>query len=109
MQDMTSIKYSLCPDGQQYAAGKTNLKESIGHPLNTNGCTILICTSGSAIVSTNFQRQVMKKGDATILFYDIVFETIRVSESFSALYISLPNGATIRTIVFMVSANKVDN
>lgn len=69
MQDMTSIKYSLCPDGQQYAAGKTNLKESIGHPLNTNGCTILICTSGSAIVSTNFQRQVMKKGDATILFY----------------------------------------
>lgn len=103
MQDMTSIKYSLCPDGQQYAAGKTNLKESIGHPLNTNGCTILICTSGSAIVSTNFQRQVMKKGDATILFYDIVFETIRVSESFSALYISLPNEAIESTMYKMTS------
>ena len=103
MQDMTSIKYSLCPDGQQYAAGKTNLKESIGHPLNTNGCTILICTSGSTIVSTNFQRQVMKKGDATILFYDIVFETIRVSESFSALYISLPNEAIESTMYKMTS------
>ena len=45
----------------------------------------------------------MKKGDTTILFYDIVFETIRVSESFSALYISLSNEAIESTMYQMTS------
>lgn len=100
---MTSIKYSLCPDGQECGAGETNLKDSLGRPLDSNGCTILLCTAGSAIVSVNFQKQVMRKGDAVILFYDIVFEAIRVSESFSTLYISLSNEAIESTMYKITS------
>lgn len=103
MKDMTSIKYSLCPDGQECGAGETNLKDSLGRPLDSNGCTILLCTAGSAIVSVNFQKQVMRKGDAVILFYDIVFEAIRVSESFSTLYISLSNEAIESTMYKITS------
>ena len=100
---MPNIKYSLCPEGQEYGAGETNLKDNLGLPLDTKGCTVLLCTSGSAIVSVNFQKQVMKRGDAAILFYDIVFEAIRVSESFSALYISLPNEAIEDTMYKITS------
>lgn len=100
---MINIKYSLCPDGQKYGAGETNLKVSLGHPLDSNGCTLLLCTEGSAVVSVNFQKQIFRKGDIALLFYDIVFETIKVSESFSVLYVSLPNEAIESTMYKMTS------
>lgn len=86
---MTNIKYALHRLGNENAAGITDLKESIGHPLDPNCCTILLCTAGMATVSTNFQKRIMKKGDAVFIFTDIVFVTIEVSDTFSALYVSL--------------------
>lgn len=88
---MVNIKYTLCPEGQRYGAGETNLKESLGRPLDSNECTVLLCTAGSAVVFINFQKHVFKRGDVVFLFSDIIFAASEVSNLFSVLYISLPD------------------
>lgn len=87
---MTDIKYLLCPAEQTFAAGETDLKEGLQKPLNLNGCTILLCTEGKAIVSVNLQKQVLKKGDVAFLLYYMKFVPLQTSETFSVRYISLP-------------------
>ena len=87
---MTNIKYALHRPGNENAAGTTDLKESIGHPLDPNCCTILLCTAGVATVSTNFQKRILKKGDVVFIFTDIVFVTIEVSDTFSACMFRFP-------------------
>lgn len=86
---MARISYQLRPEEQMYAAGITDLHEGLGHPLNTNGCTVLLCTSGSAVVNANFKRQALKKGEAAILFSDIFFVPEKTSRDFSVVFISL--------------------
>lgn len=86
---MTKISYQLRSEEQVYAAGITNLHEGLGHSLNTNGCTVLFCTSGSAVVSANFRRQALKKGEVAILFSDIFFVPEKTSRDFSVIFISL--------------------
>lgn len=87
---MNSIKYSLCANGHNYGSGTTQLKDALNRPLESNGCTLLLCTSGRALASVNLQKRVFRKGSLVFLFYDTVFVPLQTSESFSALYISLP-------------------
>lgn len=86
---MGNISSLLGPQGQKYRTGETNLQEELGHPVDTNGCTILLCTAGRAIVTTNFTTQVLKQGDAAILFSDIFFIPLQTSRTFSAIYVLL--------------------
>lgn len=86
---MDKISYQLCSQQQAYAAGRTDLQEGLGYPLNTNGCTVLLCTSGSAVVSANFRRQALKKGEVAILFSDIFFVPEKTTRDFSLMFISL--------------------
>lgn len=86
---MLNVRYKLGTEAQKCMAGETNLKRCIERPLDTNGCTILLCTSGKAIVTTNFQRKLFQQGNAAILFNDIVFTPLCISNTFSVIYISL--------------------
>lgn len=87
------MKYLLCSQETKYVAGETDLKKGIGQSLYTNGCTVLLCTEGRAIVTINFRKQVLKKGDVAILFSDIFFIPSQVSQSFAAVYVSLAEDA----------------
>lgn len=87
---MNSINYTLCPNGHNYASGTTQLKDALNRPLAPNGCTLLLCTSGRAIVTVNLQKQIFRKGDLVFVFYDTVFVPLQLSESFSTFYLSLP-------------------
>lgn len=100
---MVNIKYTLCAEGQIYGAGESNLKESLGRPLDSNGCTVFLCTAGRAVVFINFQKCVLKRGDVVFLFSDIVFAADKVSNLFSVLYISLPDEAVEETLYKLTS------
>lgn len=86
---MSKISYQLRPEEQVYAAGVTNLHEGLGRPLNTNGCTVLFCTSGSAVIRANFKKQALKKGAVVLLFSDIFFVPEKTTHDFSVNFISL--------------------
>ncbi len=87
---MATLDDLLCPKGTKYAAAQTDLKQSLGKPLFMNECTVLLCTEGCAIVSMNFKKQILKKGDAAIVFSDIFFVPEQTSRAFSLTYASLP-------------------
>lgn len=86
---MAKISYQLRPEEQAYAAGVTNLHEGLGRPLSTNGCTVLLCTSGRAVIRGNFKKQALKKGVVVLLFSDIYFVPEKTTHDFSVDFISL--------------------
>lgn len=69
--------------------GFTDLKESGGQLIDTNGCTVLLVTAGYAVVEINFRRHALSRGDAVFLFYDDVFTLNRSSAQFSVQFISI--------------------
>mgnify|MGYP000153910190 CR=1 FL=1 len=76
--------------GEQYKHGKTSLYELLGKsPFVANGCTMLLCTEGRAIVAANARKHTFRKGDLLVLFSDTLFSPLRISPSFVAEYISV--------------------
>lgn len=75
---------------QKPAIGITTLEKSRGRSIEINGCTILLVTSGRAIVITNLQRHVLRRGDMVVLFHDSMFTPQKISAGFSARFISFP-------------------
>lgn len=100
---MINIRYSLRAPEEKYKAGITNLQESLERPLDINGFTLLLCTAGTAIVSANFQKRIIKKGDVIFLFTDVVFITLKTSKAFSAEYISLSD-ETIEEVYYKITS-----
>lgn len=86
---IANLKYSLGGKEQANAAGFIHSTQCNGRLIDTNGCTILLVTSGYAVVEINFIRYALSKGDVVFLFYDDVFFLSRSSSQFSAQFVSI--------------------
>ena len=84
------MKYTLCPSASRYAAGTTDLKRAIGKPVDLNGCTVLLCTQGTALVSFDFKQRKIRLGDTMILSQEMVLIPMQTSDDFSVRFVSLP-------------------
>lgn len=76
--------------GEQYKHGRTSLRELLGKlPFVANGCTMLLCSEGRAIIVANTRKYTFRRGDLLVLFSDTLFAPLCVSSSFVAEYISV--------------------
>ncbi len=71
------------------AAGITSLEDCVGTIIDTNGCTLMTCVDGEAMVGVNVKRHHVIPGDFLFLPGDISFIPINVSDNFRAKYISV--------------------
>ena len=85
---MQAIKYSLRPNDALFSAGITDLRQSHGGLVDTNGCIALFVTSGCAVAPVNFKRRPLRRGDFVVLLYDGTFSIERSSALFSVRYAS---------------------
>ncbi len=83
------MKYQLRKDDTVFAIGQTNFIESKGSLIDTNGCIVLSVSSGYAIATINFKKNILRKGDFILLFYDSSFSIDKISASFLVQYFSL--------------------
>lgn len=83
---MSEIKYSLLKNGSHYVVGASDMRGYLHRPMYAAGCTFLLCVGGCAIVTINFRRHAIRKGDSLFLFSDMVFVIERCSKDFSVLY-----------------------
>lgn len=67
--------------------GKTDLKELAGRSYIPNECLLLLCREGRAIVTMNSRKQAIRKGDLVVLFSDVLFSPVRLSQGFHADYL----------------------
>ncbi len=66
--------------GEQYKHGRTSLRDLSGKlPFVANGCTMLLCVEGRAVVTTNTRKRTFRKGDLLVLFSDTLFAPLCVS------------------------------
>ncbi len=70
-------------------AGVTSLVDCVGKIIDTNGCTLMICVEGEAIVGVNVKRHHIIPGDFLFLPGDISFIPLDISYDFRAKYISV--------------------
>ncbi len=54
--------------------------------MQTTGCVLLFCDAGQAVVSVNFKRRSLRKGDVAVIFPDTVLMFHRASAAFSAWF-----------------------
>lgn len=87
---MKEVKYRLCPSSHRYAAGTTDLKQAIGKPVDLNGCTVFLCTEGTAVITLNFKRRKLHKGDFAILSNEMSLIPLRISGTFAVRFVSFP-------------------
>ena len=83
---MQATKYSLQPNGMPFSTGVTDLRQSHGQPITTDGCIALFVQSGCAVSMVNFKKRPLRRGDFVLLFYDGTFSIERSSSLFSARY-----------------------
>lgn len=57
----------------EYWIGTSDLSASLGSAIRTEGCLLLFCLQGRAIVSVNFERRVFRRGDIAVVFPDVLF------------------------------------
>lgn len=76
-------------EGKGYKLGVSNWKDTVGNCIHTDGCILLFCEEGMAVVSVGFKNQTFRKGDVALIFPDIVFIVIKISRLFSVRYIEL--------------------
>lgn len=81
MQDLTSTH-------KENKTGTTNLQEELPF-ISDGGCTLLLCTKGRAVISTNTQKRTFINGDLLLLFSNMLFAPFKISATFSAEYIYL--------------------
>lgn len=84
----TTIRYALRPANSRAAVGTTDLKQSGGNLIDTDGCVILLVMSGYAGVTINFKKKALRRGYLAVLFYDDVFSIDETSEKFSVRFAS---------------------
>ncbi len=85
---MQAVKYSLRQDNMPFSIGTTDLRQSHGSLIDTNGCMALFVTSGFATATVNFKKCSLRRGDFILSFYDGTFSIERSSALFSVRYAS---------------------
>lgn len=91
--------------GEQYKYGRTSLRELVGKlPFVANGCTMLLCTEGCAIIVVNAEKYTFRKGNLLVLFSDTLFVPLCISSSFVAEYISVSLDLTEEVFYKMTSS-----
>lgn len=85
---MQAIKYSLRQDNIPFSIRTTDLKQSHGSLIDTNGCIVLFVTSGFAAATINFKKHPLHCGDFILAFYDGTFSIEWSSALFSVRYAS---------------------
>ena len=85
---MQAVKYSLRQDNMPFSIGTTDLRQSHGSLIDTNGCMALFVTSGFATVTVNFKKCSLRRDDFILSFYDGTFSIERSSALFSVRYAS---------------------
>lgn len=86
---MSNVKYSLRQENMRFAVGTTDLRNSRGSLIDTNGCLALFVISGFAIATVNLKKRILRQGDFILLFYDGTFSIDRQSAMFFVRFISL--------------------
>lgn len=85
---MQAIKYSLRQNNMPFSVGRTDLRQSHGSLIDTNGCIALFVISGCAVATVNFKKRPLRCGDFVLLFYDGTFSIEQSSALFSVRYAS---------------------
>lgn len=70
-----------------YAAGKTDLRELSGRIFIPNECVLMLCREGRSVVSINYRKEVIRRGDLVVLFSNMIFSTQQISSLFRADYL----------------------
>lgn len=84
-------------DLHHHTSHASGLESLVGRPLRTDGCIMLYCTEGRAVVDCNFTGMALKKGFMALLFSDTLFSIRRTSPGFSARYFELSAPLTDET------------
>lgn len=74
---------------KEYTFGTSDWKEMRGRDIRTDGCILLFCEEGMAVVSVEFKPCIIRKGCITLIFPDTMFVVNDVSKLFSVRYIEL--------------------
>lgn len=67
-----------------YAAGRTDLRELMGRTFIPNECVLILCSAGRSVVSINSRKEIIREGDLVVLFSDVIFSSLQVSNLFRA-------------------------
>lgn len=87
---MGVLKQQICKMDGYGAAGIADFKDCTGKFIDTNGCTLMLCTNGEATATINVKRHWITPGDFLFLPGDMSFFPICVSDDFLVKYISVP-------------------
>ena len=79
----------LLTEGKDYEYGLCNWTDQLGKSIRTDGCILLFCVSGRALVSVEFKPRAVRRGDIVMIFPDTLFMVNDVSESFAAKRIEI--------------------
>ncbi len=76
-----------------------------GHPLTINGCMIMMCGKGHAIISINSQKYKMKPGSVAFMAFDMVVIPEKISSDFNARFLSMDFNIT-QDLFLLVTSNR---
>ncbi len=68
---------------EEYGIKLTDLSLTTGMCLRTSGCTILFCEEGRAVVTLNFERRIINRGNIVLIFPDVCLKVERASSNTS--------------------------
>ena len=74
----------------EYFTTQTDLKEYLNTPFDIQGVTLMLCLKGSAVLSVDFQKHALRKGDIAFLSCEMSFIPVSVSSEFQAFVVSFP-------------------
>jgi AraC-like DNA-binding protein len=74
---------------KEYEYGASNWNDVQGRNIRTGGCILLFCEEGMAVVSVEFKRRAVRKGDIILIFPDTMFVVEEVSKLFMIRYIEI--------------------
>ena len=75
-----------------YRQGISDWSEETGKNIRTSGCILLFCEEGMAVVSIEFKRKSIRKGDIVLIFPDTIFVVNDISKLFRIKYIEISSG-----------------
>lgn len=91
---------------QAYAIGTSDgSRWKPGLTLAVNGCLVMLCTRGSAEITTNSRKFTMRRGDMAFFVFDMVIVPGSTSADFIAEFISLDFNAA-QDVFFLVTSNR---
>lgn len=90
-------------DQKIISAGEYSPRFNPGTPFLVEGCMILLCTTGNASFSLNFQKYDIYPGDIVFLFNDMVIELGDRSDDFALQYVTITNERTFEIYVSITS------